>query len=66
MPSVTDPTYELLITLTRFLCHQNAGNVAFSNIIDREKQWTRSYAATAYYLPKKDQPNFKVSFDFDL
>ncbi|KZT66296.1 GMC oxidoreductase [Daedalea quercina L-15889] len=28
--------------------------------LNREAQWTRSYAATAYYLPNKDKPNFTV------
>ncbi|KZT72989.1 GMC oxidoreductase [Daedalea quercina L-15889] len=28
--------------------------------LDRKSKWTRSYAATAYYLPHKDNPKFKV------
>ncbi|KAJ3479106.1 hypothetical protein NLI96_g9296 [Meripilus lineatus] len=28
--------------------------------LDRSKKWTRSYSATAYYLPHKDNPKFKV------
>ncbi|KAF7797941.1 hypothetical protein EIP86_009148 [Pleurotus ostreatoroseus] len=31
-----------------------------TNILDRKNKWTRSYAATAYYLPNKDKPNLKV------
>ncbi|KAI0931110.1 hypothetical protein AcW2_000066 [Taiwanofungus camphoratus] len=36
--------------------------IASANL-DRKAQWTRSYAATAYYLPNKDKPNFKVLTD---
>ncbi|EPS94467.1 hypothetical protein FOMPIDRAFT_152880 [Fomitopsis schrenkii] len=28
--------------------------------LDRKAQWTRSYAASAHYLPNKDKPNFTV------
>ncbi|KAH9934323.1 GMC oxidoreductase [Fomitopsis serialis] len=28
--------------------------------LDRDAQWTRSYAATAHYLPNKDSPNLVV------
>ncbi|PCH42171.1 GMC oxidoreductase [Wolfiporia cocos MD-104 SS10] len=28
--------------------------------LDRKNQWNRSYAATAYYIPNKDKPNFTV------
>ena len=31
------------------------------------KTWTRSYAATAHYVPNKDRPNFTVSYlSFDI
>ncbi|KAI0925678.1 hypothetical protein AcV5_008351 [Taiwanofungus camphoratus] len=33
--------------------------LAASNL-DRRSRWTRSYAATAYYLPNEDKPNFSV------
>ncbi|KAI0964628.1 hypothetical protein AcW1_001404 [Taiwanofungus camphoratus] len=36
--------------------------IASANL-DRKAQWTRSYSATAYYLPNKDKPNFKVLTD---
>ncbi|KAH9934261.1 uncharacterized protein B0H18DRAFT_1114998 [Fomitopsis serialis] len=31
--------------------------------LDRTTEWTRSYAATAHYLPNKDKPNFTASSD---
>ncbi|THH28509.1 hypothetical protein EUX98_g5668 [Antrodiella citrinella] len=34
-----------------------------SSTIDRSQKWTRSYSATAFYLPNKDKPNFKVLID---
>lgn len=29
--------------------------------LDRTKKWTRSYSASAYYLPHQDNPKFKVN-----
>ncbi|KAJ3538477.1 hypothetical protein NM688_g6515 [Phlebia brevispora] len=38
----------------------NTGRWLAVNIMDRGNKWTRSYSATAYYLPSRDKPNHKV------
>ncbi|KAH8099870.1 GMC oxidoreductase [Cristinia sonorae] len=44
----------------------NNGSFVASATIDRAQRWTRSDSTTAFYLPNKDKPNFKVLIDANV
>ena len=66
---VTDPyggdvsflRFDPFAVLANIVCYQITGTWLASATM-HPKTWTRSYAATAHYVPNKDRPNFTVSY----